>query len=429
MKNTKKVSELSRENTVRFMPPPVSWFQQPAGFVPARGSVTYPEGFLSSGISAGLKKKGLPDVALLVSEKSAVAAGCFTTNAVKAAPVVVCRRHLANPIHAVLMNAKCANSYTGKEGIEDALGLLSDLASFFGLHRKNFMVASTGVIGERLPVAKIRSSLSGLVMHLSHQDTQAARAIMTTDTVEKTAACRMKISGREVRIGAMAKGAGMIAPRMATMLAFATTDAVIRRPLLQKALDEAVGLSFNRITVDGDTSTNDTILCLANGTAGNREITAGSPGYRIFLRALTWVCQQLAWKVVSDGEGVTKVFEVVVEGAASRQDAVKAGRAVACSPLVKTAVFGEDLNWGRIVNAAGYSGAAFDPSRLDLWIGDVNLLRKGRLARDRLAAADRIIRKPFFSVRIGLNNGKETDRVLTTDFSYDYVRINADYRS
>ena len=425
----KKKRELARENKVKFMSPPVSWFQETDGFFRAPGSVAYPQGFISSGVSAGLKKNGVPDVALLVSEKSAVAAGCFTANTVKAAPVLICRRHLRNPIQAVLVNSKCANSYTGPEGMTDALGLLSDLASFFGLHRKHFLCASTGVIGERLPVAKIRAALPGLVMNLSCRDSNAAKAIMTTDTVEKTAACRMTLSGREVRIGAMAKGSGMIAPNMATMLAFVTTDAAISRTLLQKALDEAVKVSFNRITVDGDTSTNDTILLLANGAAQNRKISTDGPAYRRFLRALTWVCQQLAWKVVSDGEGETKVFEVAVDGARNSADAGKAARAVASSPLVKTAVFGEDMNWGRIVNAVGYSGAGFDPGALDLSIGGVVLLRKGRVVRRNVAGAEKAVRLPFFSVRLGLNSGRASSRVLTTDFSYDYIRINADYRS
>jgi len=267
------------------------------------------------------------------------------------------------------------------------------------------------------------------VARLSHVDTVAARAIMTTDTVEKTVACRMELPGGEVRIAGMAKGAGMIAPNMATMLAFITTDAALPRPLLQKALDEAVKLSFNRITVDGDTSTNDTVLALANGMAGNRKMSASGPAYAKFRRALTWVCQQLAWKVVSDGEGVTKVFEVAVDGAATAAEAEKAARGVACSPLVKTAVFGEDLNWGRIVNAVGYSGARFDPDRLDLSIDGIALLRKSVLVRRNIPAAAKAVRRDFFPVRIGLNAGKHGARVLTTDFSYDYIRINADYRS
>jgi glutamate N-acetyltransferase/amino-acid N-acetyltransferase len=221
----------------------------------------------------------------------------------------------------------------------------------------------------------------------------------------------------------------MIAPNMATMLGFVTTDAAISRTLLQRALDAAVKVSFNRVTVDGDTSTNDTILVLSNGAAGNRRISADGPAYAKFRGALTWVCQQLAWKVVSDGEGVTKVFEVDVRGARNGADAEKAARAVACSPLVKTAVFGEDMNWGRIVNAAGYSGAEFDPSLLDLSIGGVALLRKGRMIRKNVGGAERAVRLPFFTVRLGLNAGRSSASVLTTDFSYDYVRINADYRS
>jgi glutamate N-acetyltransferase/amino-acid N-acetyltransferase len=406
----------------------MEWFVQPKGFKVIKGSVTAPHGFKTSSSFAGMKKKQ-NDVALLVSDVPAVAAGVFTTNRLPAAPVVICKKNIANPIKGIIINAKYANSFTGTEGMKDAEKILAALASHSVLKSSNFLPASTGIIGQRIPVKKILSVIPQLITSLSYKDESAPRAIMTTDTREKTCAVSFLLNGRTVKIGAMAKGAGMIAPNMATMLAFITTDAYITRPLLQKALNHAVQLSFNKISVDGDMSTNDSILLLANGFAANDMIQKEGKQFDLFAKALTFVCQQLALKIVEDGEGATKLVEIIVRNAASQQDATRACRAIAHSPLVKTAFFGEDLNWGRIVNAVGYSGARIIPHNIDILIERTPILKGSKAIQRNMSKADRLIRGKRFSVTVDLHAGRHIDRILTCDLSYDYVRINGDYRS
>lgn len=406
----------------------MEWFVQPKGFKEIKGSVTAPHGFKASSCFAGMKK-AKNDVALIVSDVPAVAAGVFTTNRLPAAPVQICRKNISNPIKGIIINAKYANSFTGKEGMEDAEKILSSLASHSILKSKNFLPASTGIIGQRIPVKKVTSVIPQLINSLSYKDDSASKAIMTTDTREKTCAVSFTLGGRTVTIGAMAKGAGMIAPNMATMLAFITTDAFITRPLLQKALNHAVQLSFNKITVDGDMSTNDSILLLANGFAANDMIRKEGKQFDLFTKALTYICQQLALKVVEDGEGATKLVEIRVQNAASQQDATRACRAIAHSPLVKTAFFGEDLNWGRIVNAVGYSGAKIFPHNIDVLIDGTAILKASRAIQKNMSKADKLIRAKRFSVIVDLHAGKHKDVILTCDLSYDYVKINGDYRS
>ncbi len=406
----------------------MDWFVKPQGFKVIEGSVTVAHGFKASSCHAGMKKKN-NDVALIISDVPAVAAGVFTTNRLPAAPVKICRKHLVNPIKGIIINAKYANSFTGEAGMKDAMTILEKLAGFSVLKAKNYLPASTGIIGQRIPVKKMIDVMPELIRTLSSSDNTASKAIMTTDTKEKTCAVQLKMNGRTVTIGGMAKGAGMIAPNMATMLAFITTDVFIERRLLQKALQEAVTLSFNKITVDGDMSTNDSILLLANGFAANSLIVKENKDYALFVKALTYICQQLALKVVEDGEGATKLVEITVKGAASFKDATTACRAIAHSPLVKTAFFGEDLNWGRIVNAAGYSGAALDPDNIDISINDVFILKKSKAVEGNMKKADKIITGKTFNVTVDLHKGKHKDHILTCDLSYDYVKINGDYRS
>jgi glutamate N-acetyltransferase / amino-acid N-acetyltransferase len=405
------------------------WLEKPAGFsLLPDGTPASPSGFRASSASAGLKKKGL-DVALLTSDLPACAAAAFTRNKVKAAPVLLSMKHIRNPVKGILINAKYANSFTGPEGMRDAVLLLKILALEMNYDYKSFLTASTGIIGQRIPVEKVKAVIPLLVKKLSANDKSAPRAIMTTDTVPKNCAVRFKIGEKTVTIGSMAKGSGMIAPNMATMLCFITTDAAISGALLRTALRNAVQGSFNRITVDGDTSTNDSVFLLSNRMAGNPVIRKKGPEYSLFEKALSWVCRNMALKIIMDGEGATKLVDITVSGARSAEDAEKGARTVACSPLVKTAFFGQDLNWGRIVNALGYSGMALDPSKISLAINHIPLLSKSRYLKENEKKCSVAIKGRTFGIQIDVHLGRHDARVLTTDLSYDYVKINGDYRS
>lgn len=389
-------------------------------------------GFLASGIAAGIKKNRKKDLALLFSEVPAVAAGVFTTNRVKAAPVLISMERLRSGRgRVILANSGCANACTGRAGIHDARRLSRLVASALKIEPENVLLASTGVIGRPLPLRVMEKSITPLVKALSPGGLEdAALAIMTTDTVPKAVITRGRVNGKKITIAGMAKGAGMISPGMATLLVFILTDAAISAAALRKALREGARESFNRITVDGDMSTNDTLLVLANGKAENKEILPAGPGFKKFSLLLHELLFSLAKKTVQDGEGATKMVKIVVEKARTLSEAEKVARAVANSPLVKTAFFGEDANWGRILCAAGYSGAAIDPEKVDIFFDRVNLVRLGRGAGlEKENQATEVMKKREYTVRLNLRRGTSSTFLFTTDFSFDYVKINASYRS
>lgn len=406
----------------------ITWFEKEKGFRIKKGGVLSPKGFRSSAVSAGLKKKG-PDVALLVSDTPVKAAGVFTDNIFPAAPVILSKKNISGQVRGILINSKYANSYTGKQGLRDAGTILKALAGEFGEREDRFLMASTGVIGERLPVNKLLKVLPKMVKGLSPKDTLAARAIMTTDTKKKTGSVEFFVHGKKIVLGGMAKGAGMIAPNMGTMLAFITTDCLISRELLNSALKDAVRCSFNRITVDGDKSTNDSVYVLANGRAGNPVIQKKGDAYDLFARALKCLCQLLALQIIEDGEGATKLVEISLTGAKSSRDAESAVRSVSQSLLVKTAFYGSDLNWGRIINAVGYSGARSREDLLTLKVNGLVILKKGLVRKKNMNKASCFLKKSRFSITIDLGMGPYQAHMLTTDLSEEYVRINSDYRS
>ena len=401
-------------------------------------------GFDAAGLAAGIKKNGAPDLALIASRVPCRAAGVFTQNAFPAAPVNYDRRLLDfNPdaVHAIVVNAGCANACTGAEGDANARRTAELVALHLGAHEHSVFVMSTGVIGVQLPMAKIEACVPKVVDELSPDGwSSAATAIMTTDTRPKLVTRTAQIGDRQVRCTGIAKGAGMIHPNMATMLSAIVTDAFVAQPVLQAALLEAADVSFNRISIDGDTSTNDTVLLLANGLADNIEIVATHGElYEQFLALLTDVCTELAQAVVRDGEGVTRFVAIHVRGAASDEAAHIAANTVATSPLVKTAFFGGDANWGRILAAVGRSGIQVDPKRTALYIdggpdaatrlGELQLVAGGTPLPYREEQATAIFAQPEIDVRIELDLGDGHATVWTSDLSYDYVRINGDYRT
>lgn len=397
------------------------------------GGVTAASGFLAAGVRSGLRKPGdlRPDLALLFSEVPAAAAGVFTTNRVQAAPVLVSREHIARGrARAVVANSGGANACTGERGVADARRMAAVAAEALGVQVGEVLVASTGVIGVPLPMEKVEAGIRRAAEALrADGNDDAALAITTTDLVPKTAARRFSLGGRTVTVGGIAKGSGMIKPNMATMLCFLTTDAAVEPHLLRQALTAAVDRSFNMITVDNDTSTNDTVFMLANGLAGNTPLQAGTPDSRLFQQALDEVCMELAKAIARDGEGATKLLEVAVLGAASAADARKAALAVAGSSLVKTAVFGADANWGRVMAAIGYSGAEFDPAKVDIDLGPMPWVVGGQSAGFDEAAAKELLSRPEVHIEIRLNRGEARAVAWGCDLTYDYVKINGSYRS
>ena len=398
---------------------------------PRRG-ITAPQGFRAAGIHCGIKKPGLLDLALIVSEQSGPIAGVFTRNQVVAAPVIVCRLHLRQGIgQAILVNSGNANACTGVKGLAAAKKSATLVARHMSIPSRHVFIGSTGVIGRVLPVDRIIKGIPQLLTQLSDRGgLDAARAIMTTDLRPKSIALQDTIGSRLITIGGMAKGSGMIHPNMATMLAYFTTDASITRSALQQALSLAVNESFNCISVDGDTSTNDTVLCLANGLAENRTIKEGTAAFRRFLLLLTEACQALALSICRDGEGVTKVVKIEVTGATTVAQARQVAHAIATSILVKTALFGEDANWGRVMAAIGRAGVPITPSKLNVWFGGVPMVQRGiglgLVAERRIA---KVFRQKEFMIVVGLGQGRHRAHIWTTDLSFDYVRINASYRS
>lgn len=398
------------------------------------GDAVSPPGFAASGVHCGLKRKR-PDLALLSSECPAAAAAVFTTNRVPAAPVLYSRRAiLGGRTRSIVVNSGNANACTGVRGEDDAAEMARLAARATGAHPREVLVASTGLIGVRLPMEKIRQGIRAAGQALrdprdpGHGGAAAASAILTTDRFTKTAAARVDLDGTVVTIGGMAKGAGMVHPRMATTLGFLTTDASVPVPVLQAALRDAAGASFNAITVDGETSTNDALFLLANGLSGARPLE-GAEAIRRFTRGLTLVAGTLARMVVRDGEGATKLVTIRVEGAVTDAQARKAADRLAGSLLVKTALFGEEPNWGRIMAALGSAGIEVEPSRIDVAFGETLVARNGVGRPEALAAAEAHLEGDEVTVRVALGLGVGTATVWTCDLGHEYVRINGSYAS
>lgn len=405
------------------------------------GGVTAPRGFRAAGVHAGLKRKRR-DVAVIVSDVPAVAAATYTTNLVQAAPLHVTREHIdRGPIRAVVCNSANANAVTGEQGLADARKMAALTAEAIGASPEEVAVASTGVIGVRLPMDKVATGIEQAVAALGTGDygdggedsnsgsMPAARAIMTTDTVPKQIAVELTLKGKTVRIGAIAKGSGMIHPNMATMLAFVTTDAAVTKEALQQVVSHSVERTYNRITVDGDTSTNDMVVVMANGMADHEPLDVADPELAVFEEALNYVNTYLAKEIARDGEGATKLIEVRVEGAATEAEAAQMAMSIAGSSLVKTAVYGNDANWGRILAAAGYSGVDFDPSRVDILIGDVVVARQGAGVEFDETLAKDALKQPEVRLTVALHAGEAEATVWTCDLTEDYVKINASYRT
>lgn len=390
-----------------------------------------PKGFRAAGVSCGIKKNGNKDLALIVSSVPAVAAGVFTKNIVKGHSLKWSMDKIKNNrIFAIAINSGNANACVGPGGDFDAELMASFAAREIGCGKEQVLLASTGVIGYHLPMDKIEAGIKQACAQLSGDNfNDAASAIMTTDTFRKEASMRITLSGKPVTIYGMAKGSGMIHPNMATMIGIILTDANISKALLQKALSTVVDKSFNRISVDGDTSVCDKVLLLANSMAGNDEIKTEDEDYHAFLSALANIATALSKMLARDGEGATKLVEVRVRNADSAETAHMIANAISKSPLVKTALFGEDANWGRILTAAGYSGAEFNPDTVDVYIGDVLTCKNGTGLRFDEQKALEILKKNEITITVDLKMGDEEDTMWTCDLSYDYVKINGSYRT
>ncbi len=397
----------------------------------SKSHITAVPGFKTAGISCGIKPGGKKDLALIVSETPAVTAAVFTKNRVQAAPVVWSRKALGKSrrFRAILTNSGNANACTGPQGLKDCQTAVNRLAKELSISPSEILIASTGVIGVPLPAGKIVSAMPKLVRNLSSRNWKnTAEAIMTTDLVPKSELVTYTRSGRKISIAGIAKGSGMIHPDMATMLAYIVTDAAISASALKRALKDAADSTFNRITVDRETSTNDTVFVMANGLAGNKTIGTGSSDYTTFVKHLTAACKSLAFQIVEDGEGATKFVTIRVQGAKTMNAAHTVANSIATSPLVKTALFGEDPNWGRILAAAGYAGVPMNPDRARISLNGVLLFKNGAPAAGASASAlKKKMRQKSMTITVDLGAGKKSAEVYTCDFSYDYVRINAEY--
>ncbi|MDD5457811.1 MAG: bifunctional glutamate N-acetyltransferase/amino-acid acetyltransferase ArgJ [Phycisphaerae bacterium] len=396
-------------------------------------TITAPKGFLAAGLHCGIKKSGKFDLGLLVCPFGAKAAAVFTTNKIVAAPVIVSKRNIkAGDIYGVVVNSGCANACTGKRGIFDAEKMCALTAEQIETKAKNILVASTGIIGHAQPMDKISAGIEKCAERLSATEqagTDFANAILTTDTKIKSAVRIVKIGSKVVTIAGTTKGAGMIAPNMATTLCFVTTDCVISRPLLKKAFAEAIGCSLNRLTVDIHQSTNDTAIILASGLAGNKTITVQNANYRKFAASLKETAEDLARQMALDAEGATRMFKVIIKGAATQKEAAKAARAVADSPLVKCAINGGDPNWGRIICAVGSVGVKLNPAKVSCRLDDLFVFKNGTPAKFDVKKASQIVSSKEYTITVELGAGKRSDFCYGCDLSRDYVTINADYHT
>jgi glutamate N-acetyltransferase/amino-acid N-acetyltransferase len=396
-------------------------------------TITAPKGFLAAGTVCGIKKSGKADLALLVCPTTAKAAAVFTTNKIVSAAVTICKQHIKSPsISAVVVNSGNANACTGRQGIKNAITMCKQTADEIEVDPHSVLVASTGIIGEQLPIGKITKGISKAADKLAASASAGldfAKAIMTTDTRPKQALRRIEISGKKITIAGTVKGSGMIAPNMATTLCFITTDVAVSKPLLAKALKIAIDNSLNKLTVDGHQSTNDTAIILASGLAGNRPITSRCQRHRKFAKALVELCDDLVRQMALDAEGATRMFTIVVKGAATKADAAKAARAIADYPLVKCAVHGGDPNWGRIICAAGSAGIKLNLNKLSCKLGNVTVFKNGAPVKFDAKKASKVISQTEHTITVDLGAGKASDFCYGCDLSKDYVRINADYHT
>ena len=390
------------------------------------GGITCVPGIRATGVASGIKATGAKDLVVIVCDEIATSAGTFTSNKVKSAPVLVSMERIkSGKAQAIVANSGNANACTGEQGLQDARRMAEITASELKIGPELVLVASTGKIGRPMPMDKVESGIKLAIPQLS--DTgghEAAQAIMTTDTFSKEAAVEFDIQGKKAHIGGMVKGAGMINPNMATMLCFMTTDVCIDQSLLQKALKTAVDRSFNMVCVDGDMSTNDTVIILANGKAGNNKIDKHNDDYNIFLDALTYSTTKLAKMIAKDGEGATKFIELQIKGAKTEQDARISAHAISRSPLLKCALFGEDPNWGRIMSSLGSSGIDMDQNAVDIWFDELKVVENGITTGFKEESAKNVLKKSEYNITIDLKVGKAQATLWTCDLSYDYVKIN-----
>lgn len=393
--------------------------------------VTFAKGFVAAGVKAGIKKSGNLDVAVIYTKTKAAVAGTFTQNKVAAAPVYVSKEVVATgSAHAIVANAGCANACTGQQGLDNAYKMAQIAADELGVNADDVIVGSTGVIGVNLPMDKLEAGIKNAVANLSIDGSDdAGKAIITTDTYSKSVTCEFELSGKTVRMGAIAKGSGMIRPNMATMLCYITTDIAIEQSILQKAVSACVEKSFNMISVDGDMSTNDMVIVLANGEANNEKITEENADYKIFFDKLMMLCTELAKQIAADGEGASKFLTINVKGAKSFADAKTVGMAIANSPLVKTAFFGEDPNWGRVICAVGYSGVDMVPEKTVVKFGGITIFANGTGATYDEKALAHVMKQKDIVIDIELNMGQEDATVWSCDLSYEYVKINGEYHT
>ena len=399
----------------------------------ANNTITAARGFVAAGLSCGLKQSGKADLGLVICPTGAVAAAVFTTNKIFAAPVAVSRTHLkSKTLYGVVVNSGNANACTGRRGLSDAVKMCQATAKQLEVDPHQILVASTGIIGEKLPITKVTSGITKASAKLSSSASAGlsfAKAIMTTDTKPKQAVRRLQISGKKVTIAAAVKGAGMIGPNMATTLCFITTDVAISKALLQEALKKAIGNSLNKLTVDGHQSTNDTAIVLASGLAKNATITKQDSRYKKFASVLADLCDDLARQMAADAEGATRIFKVMVTGAATKTEAQKCARAIADYDLVKCAIHGADPNWGRIICAAGSCGVKINTKKLTCKIGSVTVFRNGQPVKFNPKTVSRIIAVKYHTITVSLGVGKASDFCYGCDLSKQYVTINADYHT
>lgn len=402
------------------------------------GGVTAAKGFKAASTAAGIKYRDRKDMALIYSEAPCKSAGTFTSNIVKAAPVKWDKNQVTGnvPARTVVINAGIANACTGEEGMAYCTQTADAAAAVLGIPAESVLVASTGVIGKQLPMDKIKAGIEAMAPLLdggTDSGTEASKAIMTTDTKNKEVAVQFELGGVTVTMGGMCKGSGMIHPNMCTMLSFVTTDAAISKEMLQEALSEDIKDTYNMISVDGDTSTNDTVLLLANGLAGNEEIREKNSDYQVFCKALNYINETLAKKMAGDGEGCTALFEVTIVGAKTKDQAKVLAKSVITSSLTKAAIFGHDANWGRILCAMGYSGASFDPEKVDLFFksaaGEMQIIKDGVAVDYSEEQATKILSQPQVTAVADIKMGDAQATAWGCDLTLDYVKINADYRS